>query len=144
MPNLPSLDAFPFLSHDKLRYSDTDKQGHVNNAVFSTLLETGRVEFLDHQSGLLDTPGKVIVIARLVLDYRGEIFWPGEVQTGTRVGKIGRSSLSFDQAIFQNRLCVATAETVIVQIDQASRRSAPFSPEILARLEALRAEGSKA
>ena len=39
MSDLPTLDAYPFQSRDKLRYSDTDKQGHVNNAVFSTLLE---------------------------------------------------------------------------------------------------------
>lgn len=142
MSDLPTLDAYPFQSRDKLRYSDTDKQGHVNNAVFSTLLETGRVEFLDHQSGLLDAPGTVIVIARLVLDYRGEIFWPGEILTGTRVGRIGRTSLSFDQAIFQNGNCVATAETVIVQIDRETRRSTPFSAETLARLKALQAPGT--
>lgn len=41
-----TLADFPFTSFDKLRYCDTDKQGHVNNAVFSTFLETGRAEFL--------------------------------------------------------------------------------------------------
>lgn len=40
------LEGFPFRSSDKLRYGDTDRQGHVNNAVFSTFLETGRVELL--------------------------------------------------------------------------------------------------
>ena len=42
----PLLDDFVALSREKLRYSDTDRQGHVNNAVFSTFLETGRVELL--------------------------------------------------------------------------------------------------
>jgi acyl-CoA thioester hydrolase len=40
----PRLETYPHVTHDKLRYSDTDRQGHVNNAVFSTYLETGRVE----------------------------------------------------------------------------------------------------
>lgn len=140
MASAPALADYPFLSVDKLRYGDTDKQGHVNNAVFSTLLETGRVEFLHHQSGLLGQPGTAIVIARLVLDFRGEVHWPGEIQIGTRVGRIGRSSLSFDQAIFQNGHCVASAETVVVQIDQESRRAAPFNDDTITRLNALQAQ----
>jgi acyl-CoA thioester hydrolase len=38
----PSLRDFAVYSVDKLRYGDTDRQGHVNNAVFATFLETGR------------------------------------------------------------------------------------------------------
>ena len=139
MQEAPTLDDYPFQSVDKLRFADTDTQGHVNNAVFSTLLETGRVEFLRHQSGQLGQPGTAIVIARLVLDFRGEIYWPGEARIGTRIGRIGRSSLSFDQAIFQNDACVATAETIVVQIDQDSRRSKPFTEETVARLKSLQA-----
>ncbi|WP_343068673.1 hypothetical protein [Kaustia mangrovi] len=40
------LDDFPLRTSDKLRYADTDRQGHVNNAVFATFMETGRVAFL--------------------------------------------------------------------------------------------------
>ncbi len=39
----PTLDAFPLRTHEKLRYADTDRQGHINNAVFATLLETGLI-----------------------------------------------------------------------------------------------------
>ena len=34
------LKEFPLISADKLRYGDTDRQGHVKNAVFMTFLET--------------------------------------------------------------------------------------------------------
>lgn len=91
------------------------------------------------QAGLLGQPGTAIVIARLVMDFRGEVHWPGEIRIGTRIGRIGRSSLSFDQAIFQGDACVATAETVVVQIDRQTRRSAPFDEATLARLNALQA-----
>jgi acyl-CoA thioester hydrolase len=33
------LKDFPLTSIDKIRYSDTDRQGHVNNAVFASYLE---------------------------------------------------------------------------------------------------------
>ncbi|MFZ9635943.1 MAG: hypothetical protein ACO3EK_19200, partial [Alphaproteobacteria bacterium] len=40
----PRPEDYPRHSQDKLRYGDTDRLGHVNNAAFSTFLETGRVE----------------------------------------------------------------------------------------------------
>ena len=43
---VPLLGDFAVISREKLRYGDTDRQGHVNNAVYSTFLETGRVEML--------------------------------------------------------------------------------------------------
>lgn len=41
-----SYQAFPVQTYDKLRYGDTDRQGHVNNATMATFFETGRVEIL--------------------------------------------------------------------------------------------------
>ena len=32
----PDLDLYPFWTEEKLRNADTDRQGHVNNAVFAT------------------------------------------------------------------------------------------------------------
>lgn len=40
------LSDFPVITFDKIRYSDTDRQGHVNNTALSTFLETGRTEIL--------------------------------------------------------------------------------------------------
>lgn len=31
-----ALEDFPFQTFDKVRYADTDRQGHVNNAAFAT------------------------------------------------------------------------------------------------------------
>lgn len=41
-----SRDTYARWTRDVIRYADTDRQGHVNNAVFSTFLETGRVDIL--------------------------------------------------------------------------------------------------
>ncbi len=121
------LKDFPLVSFDKIRYSDTDRQGHVNNAVFSTYLETGRVELLfDPQYPVLGEDTS-FVIASLKLDYLNEIKWPGQVDIGTGIRKIGNSSVVFAQALFQNDLCVAKAETVIVQVHNAQKGSFPLS-----------------
>ncbi len=137
MNELPKLDNFPSRTYDKLRYGDTDRQGHVNNAVFVTLLETGRVSILDSIRPMRE-PHLSFVIARLCIDYRAEIFWPGTVEIGTGVKSIGASSITFAQGLFQNGKCVATAESVVVQVDARTRRAAPLSDGLRQEYAALK------
>lgn len=122
-----ALDNFPLKTFDKVRYADTDRQGHVNNAVFATFLETGRVEVLYNPQYPVLSAGCSFVIASLKLDFTAEIQWPGQVDTGTGILKIGNSSITLYQQLFQNAKTVATAETVIVQVSGQSGRGAPLS-----------------
>ncbi len=131
----PTLDTFPLKAFDKVRYADTDRQGHVNNAVFPTFLETGRVEFLYNPALPILSEGASFVIASLNLNFLDEIMWPGHVEIGTGILKIGNSSIKIFQQLFQDGKCVADAETVIVQVDNASGRGKPLSAEARALLE---------
>jgi acyl-CoA thioester hydrolase len=132
-----SIDAFPLRATDKIRYGDTDRQGHVNNAVFATFFETGRVEVLWDPKAPLADSGCSFVIAKVTIDFRAEITWPGEVVIGTRVGKIGRSSIQLEQVLFQGERLTATAQTVIVMIDESTHRSRALSDAAVERLEKL-------
>jgi acyl-CoA thioester hydrolase len=131
----PTLAAFPFQTFDKVRYADTDRQGHVNNAAFSTFIETGRVELLYDPSAPLAAEERSFVIASLSLRFISEVRWPGRVDIGTGVTKLGTSSLHLHQGLFQDDRCVATADTVIVQVDERTRRSSPLSDEARAFLQ---------
>lgn len=122
-----SFSDFPFQTFDKVRYADTDRQGHVNNAVFSTFLETGRVEFLYAPGNPLTDENASFVIANLNLQLLAEVRWPGQIDIGTGVTKVGNSSLCLYQGLFQDGKCVATAETVIVQMHEESRKSHPLT-----------------
>jgi acyl-CoA thioester hydrolase len=122
-----AIADFPVRTYDKIRYADTDRQGHVNNAVFATFLETGRVEVLYNPEFPLHDPDTSFVIASLKLDFMLEITWPGLVEIGTAVTKIGNSSIVLYQMLFQNNRCVAQAETVIVQIYQHGGGKATLS-----------------
>jgi acyl-CoA thioester hydrolase len=132
------LADYPLRTYDKIRYGDTDRQGHVNNAVFATFLESGRVEILYDAGNVLADPGCAFVIAQLVLNFRAEVTWPGRIEIGTRVAAVGRSSLKLEQALFQSGRCVATADTTIVQMDETTRRSSPLSAGAVERLSALK------
>ena len=129
-----TLEQFPFQTYDKVRYADTDRQGHVNNAVFSTFLETGRVEFLYDPLNPLAAENTAFVIATLNLKFLSEIYWPGRIDIGTGVTKVGNSSIGILQGLFQTGRCVATAETIIVQMNEQTRKSHPLSDKAKAFL----------
>ena len=127
MSILPRPEDFPCLARDKIRYGDTDCLGHVNNAVFSTFLETGRVELAFNPANPVARAGATFVLARLAMDFRAEMKWPGEVVIATGVEAVGSSSVRLKQALFQNGTCTATAETVLVHMDETTRRATPLS-----------------
>jgi acyl-CoA thioester hydrolase len=131
-PDLTDRRLYPWWEKERIRFGDTDAYGHANNAVFVTVAETGRIHFLA-RSGLpaLD-PETHWVIVRLVLDFRGEMHWPDEIDIGTAVLKVGRSSVTLIQGMFHGDHCVATDESVLVLLDRATRRATPL-PETLRR-----------
>lgn len=144
MTDIPSLQDYPARATDKLRYCDTDRQGHVNNAVFSTFLETGRVEILHGPNGEVADEGAAFVIARLELDFLGEVTWPGNVEIGTAVLDTGRSSVTLEQLVCQNGNPVARAKTVIVQMNETTRKSQPLSGKALEQFHRFRKQGVSA
>lgn len=122
------LEDFPLITFDKIRYGDTDRQGHVNNASFATFLETGRAELFYKELHALLPAGASFVVANINLNLLGEVFWPGKVDIGSGVIHIGNSSIKVLQHIYYNGKCVATAETVNVQVK--NNTSLPLSSDM--------------
>ncbi len=133
-PSLTDRASFLFWSQEQVRYGDTDRQGHVNNAVFATFCESGRVALLHQDGGRIAPVGTEFVIARLAIDFRAELHWPAEVAIGSRVQRFGRHSLTIGQGLFHGETCVATAESVVVLIGQQSRRPVALPPALHASL----------
>jgi acyl-CoA thioester hydrolase len=128
--------SYAIWTFDKLRYNDTDRQGHVNNAVFATFCETGRVAFLYDEQLDLSGPGASFVVVRIEIDYRAELFHPGQVDIGTRVLSMGRTSFRLGQGIFNAETCAATAVTVQVLMDDGTRKAKELTPQLRAWLDA--------
>ena len=124
-------DARVVWTQDVLRFRDTDLNGHVNNAVFATFCESGRVHVLHEVLGPARVEGTYFVIVRLAIDFKSELFYPGKVRCGTWLSSVGRSSLGFAQALLADdgRL-VGTADAVVVLMDQATRRPAPIEGKL--------------
>jgi acyl-CoA thioester hydrolase len=66
----------------------------------------------------------------VTIDYLGETHWPGTVEIGIGLASLGRTSAVFEQAIFFEGRCTATATAVNVLVDLAHRRPTPITDEI--------------
>lgn len=128
---------YPLWTQDIARYGDTDLNGHINNAAFLTYLETGRIQFLLNPDDPLAPPNHGFAIVRLVMDFRAEMRWGTGVEIGMAVPRIGRTSFTVHQAIFQGESCSATAESVLVLLDLQTRKAAPIEGRLRAALEAI-------
>ncbi|MGA2125643.1 MAG: thioesterase family protein [Xanthobacteraceae bacterium] len=133
---LPRLEDFPYRYVEAIRYADMDRQGHVNNAVYSTFFESGRVNVFRDPSSGLDIPDVETVIVRLEIDFLRELKWPGTVEIGTAVARIGRTSLVLQQAVFGDGSCAAQARVVMVLMDPVTRRPRPIPEGAIAKLRA--------
>jgi acyl-CoA thioester hydrolase len=132
----PRPEDFPHRTVETIRFGDLDRQNHINNAVFATYFESGRVIILYGEEYGLILPGANFVLAYLSIDFLDEMHWPGEVEIGTAVAGVGNSSIRLDQALFVKGACVATSDNILVLVDTATRKPRPFAPEHAARIKA--------
>jgi acyl-CoA thioester hydrolase len=130
----PQRADFPHWTTDTIRYGDLDRQNHVNNAVFLTFMETGRVLVLREPSYGLLVPDTEYAMVRAVLDFRSEMRWPGTAEVGTAIARIGTSSITLSQAVFVGERCTASGEVTVVLIDAKTRKPRPFPPELAERV----------
>jgi acyl-CoA thioester hydrolase len=131
---LPVLADYPHRVTEIVRYGDLDPQGHVNQAVFATYFESGRVAMFRSPDLGIGVPGITFVLVRMEIDYIKELHWPGGIEIGTAIEKFGRSSFTAAQAVFRDGVCAAAGRATRVCIDLASRRSRPLPEELVAKL----------
>lgn len=121
--DLTRRETFSAFTPVTLRFSDQDSMGHINNVSFAAYIEAARTMLVQ---GLLDQfqhPGLDFILARVVIDYRRELHYPGTVEVGGRLIGLGNKSLTSGYGVFLDNECVCTAESVNVFYDMKTRSS---------------------
>jgi acyl-CoA thioester hydrolase len=137
----PRRAHYPHQVTDVIRFGDLDPQGHVNNAVFSTYFESGRVAMFREPDLSIGVPNATFVLVRQEIDFLRELRWPGHVVVGTALAAFGRSSFTMVQAIFKDEECAAAGRATLVMMDTTTRRPRPLTPEARAKLEPWKYQG---
>lgn len=117
---------FPFWTEEKLRIQNTDLNGHVNNASIAALCEAGRAEIISAVAGIPRARTLGSALRRVTIEYLAEVHYPGVVRIGSAIAKVGNTSITITQSLFEEGRCFATAESVIVFMDRTTRRPAPM------------------
>ncbi len=127
----PRLEDFPFRLGDNVRFGDLDPNGHVNNAVYATYFETARVSLMKEPRHALTPQGAAWIMVRLDIHFRAELHWPGQIQLGIGVTKLGRTSVTFEQVVFSGDRCVASGHAVNVLIDASTRKPIALPGQVI-------------
>ena len=126
--------SYPVAIELQTRFQDMDINGHLNNVAFAALFESGRV-LLNRQVRPLDErpSNERTMVAAVEINYLAEGNFPDPVEISTGIGRLGTSSWTIVQAMFQNGRCIATCDTVVVC--RTDGQAKPLRAEMVAELQ---------
>jgi acyl-CoA thioester hydrolase len=92
---------YPYTLTYRLRWPDNDVFTHMNNPIYGVLCDSVANEFLLTRCGYrLSASPEAAIIANTYFDYFGSVSYPGVVEVGLRVAKLGRSSVMYEVGVF--------------------------------------------
>jgi len=122
-------------TREVIRYGDLDPVGHVNNNAYGLFIENARTMlFMDaeRQTKSGSKPGSECdwVLRKLDIDFLREIHYPGEVEVGIAITRIGTSSMVVNHGVFTQDYCAATAVGISIYFDLKTRSSTAIPENI--------------
>ncbi len=133
--DLTSRASFIHWTPVTIRFSDQDSLGHVNNVAVVAFVEACRTRLI--HPFLLDDkyPNLNYVLVHVEIDYLAEFHYPGTVDIGGRLERIGSKSFTTRYGLFIANRCVATAGSVNCFFDLDKRQSVSPPDDVRALLE---------
>jgi acyl-CoA thioester hydrolase len=125
------------------RWMDNDSYGHINNVTYYSYFDTVVNEHLIRVGGLDPAADSAVgFVVETSCVFRKSLTFPEAIDAGIRVAKIGRSSVTYDVAIFRHDddEPAATGHFVHVWVDRATQRPVLVPQKIRAALAPLLAE----
>ena len=124
--DLTRRETFHHWSPVTIRFSDQDSLAHINNVALSQYFEVSRTAFVYdviRKAGPKAVETVEFILARVVIDFVNELHYPGRVDVGARITRLGNKSMTSGYGIFQGQKCIATSTAVNVFYDMDSRSS---------------------
>ncbi|PPJ25196.1 4-hydroxybenzoyl-CoA thioesterase [Nocardia nova] len=128
---------YPVLWPVPTRWADNDHYGHVNNVTYYSYFDTAVNAWLMAATGtdIRELPA-IGVVAQTSCQYLGSLSFPDQLRVGLRISRLGRSSITYDLAIFrvldagsaadttgEDLELAATGTFVHVYVDNETRKS---------------------
>ena len=120
------------------RVSETDGVGHINNVFIPIWFEAGRREIFRIFSPNLDFVNWRLALVKVTIEYLDQLYLAENVEIRTGIEKIGNSSFTIKEEIYQtDRLC-AKGEAIYVNYNFNKKKSEAISNEIRYKLQSVK------
>ncbi len=127
--------GFSFFSEVRVRFSETDMYGHMNNTISFTYFEQARIDYFRHLGILMPPVGEenvksIPIVADLQCDYVKQVFFDDVLRIYTKIAQVGNSSMDIHYLAKNQKdeICF-TGRGTIVQMDPRTSKSVPISEE---------------
>ncbi|MFJ5621814.1 acyl-CoA thioesterase [Peribacillus loiseleuriae] len=132
--------SFHFKYPIKVRFSETDMFGHVNNTVPFTYFEEARIEYFKSigfmQNWVHNTREEIPVVADLQCDFLEQLFFDDEIDVHVKVARIGNSSVDLHYMGTKEGGVCFTGRGTIVQISKKTGKSVAWTEEMKQKMSA--------
>ncbi|MCR8850173.1 acyl-CoA thioesterase [Rossellomorea sp. SC111] len=130
---------FTFSIHIKVRFSETDMFGHMNNTVPFTYFEEARIEYLKHigfmQNWVKPEHDTIPVVADLQCDFVKQVFFDETLKVYVKADRVGRSSVDLHyMGLNEEEQVCFTGRGTMVQISKETGKGVPWTEEMKAKL----------
>ncbi|MEJ2264952.1 MAG: thioesterase family protein [Anaerolineales bacterium] len=139
-------DLYRFSTPLRVRFNETDAQGHVNFAWYLNYFDVALIEYLRalgySYNDMLEEGFDMLYIDAHTA-YKSAAYFDEILQVRCRVGKIGNTSLRFDFQVFDDagEREVAVGEIVVVIAERDTYQKTPVPDRLRESIEAY--EGSE-
>jgi acyl-CoA thioester hydrolase len=129
------MEEFSFSFPVKVRFSETDMFGHLNNTVPFTYFEQARIEYfksLGFMQDWVDTKNETIpVVADLQCDYLRQVFFDENMNIMVKAASVGHSSVDIHYlGVREDGTPCFVGRGAVVQISRHTGKAVPWTEEM--------------
>jgi len=141
-----AIEDFNCAHRLRVRWAEVDMQKVVFNGHYLTYIDTAVAEYwratgVPYPEGYVERYGNDLFLRKATVEYLGSARYDEQLAAYCRVGKLGRSSMTFAFEIWReapepSAAALITAELVYVNADLKTMKGAPLPDDLRARVRA--------
>jgi acyl-CoA thioester hydrolase len=126
-PHRLERSTYPHLRRFDTMFADMDVQWHVNNVAIARFFEEARASLHRAAWDLISGRSAPMVLARVEIDYLRTVAYPGTIEIGIGIHRVGNRSFEQAAALFQDGRCAALSMATSVCLSGDRSRPAEIT-----------------
>lgn len=126
--------GFDFSTDIKIRFSETDMFGHMNNVSPFIYFEEARIDYFDSLAFKIDDSSEsesIPIVADLQCDYHRELYFGNKLKVYVKVESAGTSSMDIHYlGVNEKEEVCLTGRGALVNINPKTKQASPLSEKL--------------